>query len=108
MKALDNNQKIPYLDEEATDEEIKEAWQVLRNLGKELQEFKKRLDNGCRILYDVYSAQKKGKGQIIDSAIDRGYLGEVFFEEQSKKIMKDLSGTKASLVCNQDLLKRVE
>jgi hypothetical protein len=108
LKTLDDKQKIQYLGEEATDAEIREAWQVLWKLGKELQEFKKRLDHGCRILYDVYSAQKMEKGQIIDSAIDRGYWSEAFFEEQSKKIMKDLSVAKDSLVCDQDLLRRVE
>ncbi len=107
MKALDNNQDLQSLGEEATDEEIREAWHVLCKLGEELQEFKKRLDHSGKILYDVYNTQKMEKARIIGSAIDRGYLGEEFFEEQSKKIMKDLSVTKESLACDHDLLRRV-
>jgi hypothetical protein len=96
---------IPILSETATDQEIKAAWENLRELQKGLREEQKEVARISKILYDKYEFLKK---RAISPKIDIESCSEGIGEEKSRSLMKNLSREKEALVSNQTLLTEVD
>jgi hypothetical protein len=108
LKPLQNNLKIPYLPEAATDEEIEAARRALCKLQEELREIQKKIIFDSKIRYDKYNTQKGEK--IKSLCLDRNpeNANEEIFEEKSKEIMKGLCVRKESIVSDQILLVKMD
>ena len=108
MKAPQNDLKIPFLAETATDEEIEAAREALCKFQEELCEIQKKIRYHSKILYDKYAVRKREESKSILKMNSLEESDGKSFEEESKEIMKNLSKGKESLVCDQVLLAKVD
>jgi hypothetical protein len=97
--------KIPILAETAADPEIQEAWEILFDLQKRLQEKQKEVARVSKMLYDRYELLKK---RAISPKMDIEGCRDLSGEEKSRAVRKDLSRGREPLVSNQALLTEVD
>jgi hypothetical protein len=108
LKALQNNVKIPYLSEAATDEEIKAARRALCKLEEEIREIKEKILFDVKIQYDKYNTQKGKKIKSLCINKNSENNNEEVFEAKSKEIMKGLGMRRENIVSTQNLLAKMD
>ena len=96
---------IPSLSENATDKEIREAWNFLNRLKEALSAEKGKQAQKNQLLYQEGQSRKWKIFRKALGEIHRSELDEREGEEKSREIGKELAGVKKGLILEQHRLK---
>ncbi len=107
MKAPFDDLNIPELAETATDSEVEAAYKYLCKLQKTLRALQNKISRNSKILYDIYSLQKREKCLRPGQEMKWENGKEAVAVEKSRKIMKDLSRRSENLATDPTLLAEV-
>jgi len=92
---------IPSLSENATDKEIREAWNFLDRLKEALSAENRKQEQKAQLLYQAGESKKWKIFRKALGEINRSELDEKRGEEKSREISKELAAVKKKLVLEQ-------
>ena len=99
---------IPCLSENATDKEIREAWNFLNRLKEALSAEKRKPAQKAQLLYQEGESRKWKIFRKALGEIHRTELDEKGGQEKSREIGKELAAVKKGLVSEQHRLRALE
>jgi hypothetical protein len=99
---------VPSLSENATDKEIREAWNFLNRLKEALSAERRKQAQKAQLLYQEGESRKWKIFRKALGEIHRTELDEKGGQEKSREVGKELAAVKKGLVSEQHRLRALE